>query len=252
MAANGSYAGKICACVGVYVHGISRLTTPAAHTGTENRVRAGCGEQRPWSCVSICANEVRIRRVRCRDSLCHSSHTNKSIFFIFTLNLTNFQNSALHYIFKLRNRWVKNNYTVIFIQLTRDFGDFCSGMSTMRSQSCNILHSCRVCFASTSGRSGFGISRCKHYLVLGAGHSGKVLGLEVCSSVFVLLNSLECAYWDGAIFERRGMVWFARVTLQSRWWLYAIWRIPCRARWWHLSTYFMKCQTFYMHCASEW
>lgn len=97
----------------------------------------------------------------------------------------------------------------------------------MRSRSCNILHSCRVCFAATSGRSGVGISRCKHYLVLGFSciYTGKLSGMKCAQGAFVLLNSLECAFWDGAIFERRGMVSVACDTLQSRLWLHAIWRI---------------------------
>lgn len=97
---------------------------------------------------------------------------------------------------------------MIFIQLTRDFGDFYSGMSTMWSQSCNILHSCRVCFASTSGRSGVGISRCKHYLVLGKGHSGKVLGHEVCSRCFCVVEfALVCLLgWRNFRKTRYGMV----------------------------------------------
>lgn len=49
--------------------------------------------------------------------------------------------------------------------------------------------------------------------------------MKCAEGAFVLLISPECAYWDGAIFERRGMVSFARDTLQSRWWLHAIWRI---------------------------
>lgn len=49
--------------------------------------------------------------------------------------------------------------------------------------------------------------------------------MKCAQGAFVLLNSLECAYWDGAIFERRGMVSFACDTLQSRLWLHAIWRI---------------------------
>lgn len=49
--------------------------------------------------------------------------------------------------------------------------------------------------------------------------------MKCAQGAFVLLNSPECAYWDGAIFERRGKVSFARDTLQSRWWVHAIWRI---------------------------
>lgn len=131
--------------------------------------------------------------------------------------MTSNQNSPLHYTFGLRNRWVQNIFTVIFIQFTRDFGDFYSGMSTMRARSCNILHSCRVCFASTSGRLGVGISRCKHYLVLGFGRLWKLVGHEVRSRCFCVVNfaSVCLLRWRNFRKTRYGMVrpWYTSVAL---------------------------------------
>lgn len=39
--------------------------------------------------------------------------------------------------------------------------------------------------------------------------------MKCAQGAFVLLNSLECAYWDGAIFERRGMVPIVRLRYTS-------------------------------------
>lgn len=106
---------------------------------------------------------------------------------------------------------------MFFIQLTEDFGDFYSGMSTMRSQSCNTLHSCRVCCASTSGRSGVGILWCKHYLVLSFGRLWKLVGMKCAQGVFVLLNFARVCLlrWRNFRKTRYGIVrpWYTSVAL---------------------------------------
>lgn len=86
----------------------------------------------------------------------------------------------------------------------------------MRSRSCNILHSCRVCFASTSGRLGVGISRCKHYLVLKCGRLGKMLGHEVCSRCFCVVEFARVCLlrWRNFRKTRYGIVrpWYTSVA----------------------------------------
>lgn len=105
---------------------------------------------------------------------------------------------------------------MIFIQFTRDFDDFYTGMSTMRSRSCNILHSCRVCFALTSGRSGVGISRCKHYLVIGFGSLWKLVGHGVCSRCFSVVQCARVCLlrWRNFRKTRYGIVrpWYTSVA----------------------------------------